>query len=70
MTNVQKVEVHKAEDHGELEEGDQWYWTGVAANGEVVVTSEMFPTASNATRSALAVFPEATVVMKDEGTDV
>ena len=60
MSNVTKIKIHKAKDHGELEPGDQWYWSAIAANGEIVATGEMHPTHANATRSAMAVFPHIT----------
>ena len=66
MSNVTRIEIFKAEDVGELEPGDQWYYNALASNGEVVVTSEMYVSRSNAERAATETFPDAEIA-EEEG---
>lgn len=57
-TNVVKCEIRSSED-------GQWYFVGVAGNGEIVVTSEMYTKKDDASDAAVAVFPGVARVSAD-----
>lgn len=59
-TNVDYVEVFRGE-------GGQWFWHGVARNGEIVAEGESHTRAEDAARAASGVFgDEVKIVLKRE----
>jgi hypothetical protein len=64
-TNVTQVEICKA-DPKDPADAEQWYFNGIAGNGEVVVTSELYTTLSDAKRGARDVFPVALMIVEAE----
>ena len=55
-TNVTLVMICKGASE-EFDQPEAWYFNGKAANGEIVVTSEMYTSKDHAKRAAGDVFP-------------
>lgn len=64
-TNVVRVNILPAT--GEDDEQVEWYFNAVAANGEIVSTSETYTRQADAIRAAEGVFPGITQIVTNSG---
>lgn len=64
-SNVKYVEINKAVPK-DAEGEDGWYFNAVAANGEIVSTSEVYTTKADAKRGAEGVFPGVEQIEEDQ----